>query len=117
MTELKLGKDVHFYNFSRGTLANILPQLLISHSLTVVRLRPRTRNLLINFYADSVTCLDTIPSSRRVGRAAFSDFGYDLATSTQRVAPHCLGPASEEWADPTEETAEKIAEPAFSLKV
>jgi len=58
-----------------------------------------------------------IPGGRRVGWAAFSDIGKDLATGTQRLAAHCFGPAPQEWADPTEETAEKIVYPVASLKV
>jgi len=58
-----------------------------------------------------------IPGGRRVDRAAISDIVQDLATGTQRHAPRCLGPALQEWADPKEENAEKIADPMSSLKV
>jgi len=81
------------------------------------RLRPRhrPRNLLIKFWTDSVTCLDTI--SPAITSGAFSDIGKDFATGTQRLEPHCFGSAPQEWADPTEETAEKITDPASWLKV
>jgi len=58
-----------------------------------------------------------IPGGCRVSRAAFSDISKDFATGTQRLANHCFGPAPQEWADPAEEAAEKIAYPVSALKV
>jgi len=54
-----------------------------------------------------------ITDGRCVGSLAFSDIGRDLATGTQRLAAHCLGPAPQEWVDPAEETAEKIGDPCL----
>jgi len=48
---------------------------------------------------------------------ACRDIGKDFATATQRLVTHFFGPAPQEWADPTEEPAEKIADPVSSLKV
>ena len=53
----------------------------------------------------------------RVVRSAFSDINKDLATGTQRFKAHCFVPATQEWADPTEEPAEKIAYFLASINV
>jgi len=52
-----------------------------------------------------------------ISRLACRDIGHDFATGTQRLAAQHFGTAPQEWADPTEETAEKIAYPVSSLKV
>ena len=118
MTEVKLRKDVPFYYFSRGTLRLLPPLLTSRHSLSVGAFTapaPQFANQLLRGF--SHVFRHYIPGGRRVGRAAFSDIGQDLATGTQRLAAHCFGPAPQEWADPTEEAAEKIADPVSSLKV
>ena len=116
---MKLEK-IPFY-FSRGTLRLLSPPLLLTtrHSLTVGAVAapaPQFANQLLGGF--SHVFRHYIPGGRRrVGRAAFSDIGKDLATGTQRFAAHCFGPAPQEWADPAEEIAEKIAYPVTSLKV
>ena len=49
-----------------------------------------------------------IPGGRRAGRDAFSDIDKEIATDTPRLAAYCFGTAPQDWADPMEETAEKI---------
>ena len=56
-------------------------------------------------------------STHIVGWHAFRDIGQDIASGTQRLAAHCLGPAPQEWVNPAEETAEKFIDPTSSLKV
>ena len=86
--------------------------LFLPLAANLARLRPRPRILLIKFWADSVTYLDTIAGDRCIGSLALSDIDKDLATVT-RLADHCFGHARQEWADP----AEEIADPVSSLKV
>ena len=98
MPGVKLGKDVPFYYFSRGTLdlCRILPPLLLltsRHSLTVVAFAA-TASQFANQILGAFSYL--CRHGRRFCRAAFSDIGQDLATGTQRLAAHCFGPALQE---------------------
>jgi len=120
VTEVKLRKDVPFYYFSRGTLdlSTILPLLLTSHSLNVGALATSASQFANQILGVvSHVFRHYIAGGRRVSRAAFSEVGQNFATGAQRFAPHCLGPARQDWADPTEVTAEKIANPVAPLKV
>jgi len=63
----KVRKVVPLCNFARGTLYLIVSRLcptplgpFLPPAVCLARLLPRPRNLLIKFYAYSVTCLDTI---------------------------------------------------------
>ena len=58
-----------------------------------------------------------IHGGRRFCRTAFSDICQDLATGMQRLAGHRFGAASQDWADPAEKAAERIADSVSSLKV
>jgi len=55
----------------------------------------------------SNSCVYTLyPQRRRVVSAACSHVVQDHAPGTQRLAPHCFGPAPQELAHPSEEIAE-----------
>ena len=117
---MKLGKDVPFYYFSRGTFdlfgTNLLPTS--RHSLTVGAFAVPALHFANQILGGvSHVFRHYYSGGRRVGRAAFSDIGKVLATGTQRLAGHCFGPAPQECANPTVEPAEKIAFPVASLKV
>jgi len=119
VTEVKLGKDVHFYYFSRDTLVLFVlgTLLLTSHSLPDAFAAPASQ------FANQILCefshvfIHYIPGTHVVSRLACSDIGKDFATGTQRLAAHCFGSAPQEWAESTEEAAEKIADPVSALKV
>jgi len=103
VTEVKLGKDIPFYYFSRRTLdlfGTNLPLLLPTsrHSLTVGAFpvpASQFANQLLGGFRHVFRLY--IRGSRRVGWAAFSDIGQDLATGKQRPAAHCFDPVPQEW--------------------
>ena len=117
MTEVKVGNYVPFYYFSLGTPWTLLLLLLTSlYSLTLDAYAAPTSQFANQILSGRINVFrHYIPGGRRVGRAAFSDIGQDIATSKQRLKPHCLGPGPREWADPAEETAQKIADHVSSL--
>jgi len=55
--------------------------------------------------------------TRVSSQLACRDIGKDFGTGTQRLAAPCFGSAPQEWLDPTEETADKIAYSVSSLKI
>jgi len=112
--EVKLGKDVQFYYFFRRTLLPTPIFLTSRHSLRAgafTASAPQIVNKPLGGFSHVFRHYK--PGSRRVRRAAFSDIGQDLATGTQLLAAHLFGPAPQEWADPTEETAEKMPIPCL----
>jgi len=99
-----------------GDLLLLLLLLTSRHSLTVGAFAatiPQFANQILG--GSSNVFRHYISGSRRVGRAAFSDIGQDFATGTLRLAAHSFGSAAQEWAEPTEETAEKIPIPCPRL--
>ena len=119
MAEVKLGKGVPFYYFSRGTLDffRLSAPLLTTRRVPAAFTATKTQfaNQILGGF--SHVFRQYIPGSRWVGRLALRDIGQYFATGTQSLAAHCFGPAPKELADPAEETAEKIADPVSSLKV
>jgi len=103
VTEVKLGKGVNFYYFS-----------LITSRLHGALATATSQFANQNFCGFSHVFRPDVSSTHVV---AFRDIGQDLATGTQRLVAHCVGPAPQEWADPAEEIAEKFADPLSSLKV
>jgi len=119
VTEVKLGKYDLFYYFSRGMFRLLPPPLFLTfrHSITVIAFTasaPKFVNQLLGGFSNVFRRY--IPGSRFVGKAALSDIGKDFATSTQRLARQCFGPAPQNWTEPTEDTAEKIAYTVSTLK-
>ena len=116
MTEIKLGKDISFYYIS-GTLdlfrLGIL-LLLTSQSFPGAFAAPASQfvNQILGVF--SHVFRHYIPCTHVV---ACRDINKDFATGTQRLAAQCFGSAPQEWAEPTEEVAEKIAYFVSSLKV
>ena len=95
-----------------GDLLLLLLLLTSRHSLTVGAFAatiPQFANQILGAF--SYLCRH----GRRFCRAAFSDIGQDFATGTLRLAAHSFGSAAQEWAEPTEETAEKIPIPCPRL--
>jgi len=103
VTEVK-GRKISFLFSILGSRLNFLgfgTQGLFFSTTTaasLARLQQLPRNLLIKFWVDSGTCLDT-------------------KSQTQLLAAHCLGSDSQEWADSPYETADKIADNVSSMTV
>ena len=77
---------------------------------SLTRLQPRPRRITHQIlYEVSNMFRHDIPGAQ-FGRLVFHDVGQDLACRTQRLENHIIGPAPQEGADPTKDTAEKIAD-------
>ena len=125
MTELKLGKDVSFIIFYEGTLdlfrlKTLLLLLLLPtfrHSLTVVAIAVPVRNLLNKFWADSVTCLDTISPAVVVSVGLLSTISVRILPPVYNVLRPTALPRSTEVGGPSERGCRKIADPVSSLSI
>jgi len=107
---MKLGKNVPFYYFSRGTLdlfrLGILLLLLLPTSHSLLGAFAATAFQFANQSLGGFSHLfrDYIPGTHFV---ACRDIGKDFATGAQRLAAHCFSPAPQKWAVPAKEIAEK----------
>jgi len=90
-------------------------ELLISPA-SLARLRPRTRNLLIKFCADSVRCLSTIYPALTSGYLC-SSISVRILPPVQNVSRlTTLGPLHRIGRTQAKESAEKIVDPVSSMK-
>jgi len=119
VAELKPEKDVPFYYFSGMLDLLRLVNLFLHNSDSL----PGTFAGPASQFANEILGRFThvfrhdVAGTHVSSIHACRDIGKDFVTDTQILATHCFGLTPQEWSDPTEETAEKIAYPVSSLKV